>query len=493
MNNYAAIILDIGTTNCKMSLYQTDNAKLITQKKFRTPKIVEQKNVNFDYQQLWQAIQKNVKSFTINNLYIIEKIIISSVGEMGVLLSKDNTVIGPMIPWHDTRGSEYIQTLNDREYDRVYKITGLPPHSNYSIAKIKWLEEQYAVKWEKGMIWLNLPDFISFLFTGEKKTEYTIASRTMAFDLEKGIWSNEVMEIFNLPIDIMPPICASGEFFAPVRPAIAQELGLSENTKVYIAGHDHMVGSLAVGLSTEEILNSTGTTEGLLSLKNKYSIGMPEMNAKLAGGRYVDPNMFTLFASLPCAGLAFEWFKKVYNYTDEAMQKLSFCLYEEYESNKIDIANSILFLPHLRGDGPPDKNILARGLFYGFTEKARAQDFLYAILQGVCLELRNLLLYFETEYKYKEIKVIGPAVRDDFWLQLKADVLNKNILALEVPETVSLGAFIDCYPELKNKGKAEEKMRKFTPNSQKVKIFENVYKKYKLLYDVKLKFEQQIL
>ncbi|MCP5645334.1 FGGY-family carbohydrate kinase, partial [Klebsiella pneumoniae] len=84
-----------------------------------------------------------------------------------------------------------------------------------------------------------------------------------------------------------------------------------------------------------------------------------------------------------------------------------------------------VFIPHLRGSGPPDRNTWSRALIYGLDDKSRPEDILRFVFQGLCFELRNLLDLYETltGKDYPVVNVIGAACKNPYWLQLKANIL----------------------------------------------------------------------
>lgn len=91
---------------------------------------------------------------------------------------------------------------------------------------------------------------------------------------------------------------------------LREELGFSHEVKVTLAGHDHMVGARALQMQPGDVLNSTGTTEGILLLNTQPTLDVQARRNKLANGCYSDGEFFTLFASLPVGGYALEWVKK---------------------------------------------------------------------------------------------------------------------------------------------------------------------------------------
>lgn len=157
-----------------------------------------------------------------------------------------------------------------------------------------------------------------------------------------------------------------------------------------------------------------------------------------------------------------------------------------------------IFIPHLRGSGPPDRNTWSRALIYGLDDKSRPQDVLRFVFQGLCFELRNLLDLYETltGNNYPVVNVIGAACKNPYWLQLKANILNREIVACNVNEAVSKGAAmlaakavgveVECLP-----GTSEEQTRRYLPESDAVTHYQAIYTQvYKPLYESKMRTER---
>lgn len=485
------VVLDMGTTNCKMTLYGFSPFHIVRAEKFRTPKRSRHGMTDYMAEELWQNIVRILRSFSEQVFGCIEKIILASVGEMGVLLDEGGRRIGPMIAWNDSRGAGFMQGLSAEQRRIVHSVSGLPPHSNYSLAKIKWLEKHHVKQWKPGMCWLNLPNYIAFLLTGKRRMEYTLASRTMALDLKSGRWSRRLTDLFAVPHEIFPEIVVGKDGEAQILPAVAELLHLDPQTRVLVAGHDHMAGSVAVDLQDGELLNSTGTTEGILSLKKSYPVGDREIRAKLAGGRYIDPELYTIYGSLPAAGLSFEWFQHAYGYAADRFEQVLSKLFEEYVSGKIDPRQMPIFIPHMNGSGSPDKMVTAKALMYGMDARTTDACVLFAVTQGVCMELKQLCRFYGGKSN-SVIKVIGPAIRNDLWMQLKADVLEREILAIDIPEAVSYGALLSAYPELRDEI-PPARSRLLAPDAKRSRRLREVWQWYSAFYDAKIQLEHQMM
>ncbi|MDP1165364.1 carbohydrate kinase, partial [Klebsiella pneumoniae] len=87
---------------------------------------------------------------------------------------------------------------------------------------------------------------------------------------------------------LFSPLVQAGEAIGTVTSGVSELTGLTTNTRVAIAGHDHMCGSVAVGLTSEDqILNSTGTTEGLLVVTEAVNNTGRFFRARVSNGVHV--------------------------------------------------------------------------------------------------------------------------------------------------------------------------------------------------------------
>lgn len=490
--------VDIGTTNCKICLFSLPNYQMVNQKVFPTPKFEVGDVTDFDIDTIWTEVKSGLLEVGGNvGRDWIKAISIASVGESGVLLNQENTVIGPSIAWYDTRTVKQEIYLREKlGKDELYCITGLPSHSNYSVNKIKWIREHVdGASTERSTVWLSISGYLAYKLCGVKRTEYSLASRTLALSIKERTWSNEILHVMEESHTLFPPFVEGGEPIGQVLSAVGPELA---GVPVAIAGHDHMVGSIATELFDEEgLLNSTGTTEGLLALQKEPQLNEGFRRAHLSNGIHVLPNYHTIFASLPSAGLVVEWFKKVFHLSDLQMNR-------EIEELTINYLNGraygteLVFIPHLRGSGPPDRLFYTKGNFYGITDQTTRSDMLQALFEGLCFELNKLLLTMEKllNKPFHEIKVIGAASKNKLWLQLKADILQREIVVYENEENVARGAAMVAALKM-NVLKKEEiqhlvTTRRYFPNDQRAQYYKKMYvENYEAVSSLLTKWERE--
>lgn len=486
--------IDIGTTNTKLCLFSAPDFKCRYKYSFSTPKENIGNESNFKIEDIISGIKKGLEDIVSKVKYpdSIINISIASVGEAGVIIDKNGKTIGPCITWYDKRTMPQLREISNIVSVRdIYDITGIPAHSNYSLTKILWLKENCPQKAHEFYKWLCIAEYVAFKMTGEIKSEYSLASRTMAFDINKKKWSSKMVSTLKSKEDIFPDAVESGKEIGTILKSFSEQTGLSSKTTVSIGGHDHMCGSIAAeSYSEDSLLDSTGTTEGVLALSDKPVTNQKFFSAFLSNGIYVIQNLYTIFASLPSAGLAIEWYVKNFMNNNESIDSIT----EELYKNSSTFSHNIIFIPHLRGSGPPYRNPDSRCLIYGINEKSTRLDELYAIFEGLCYELKNLIETMEqlAHKKYGSVKVIGSACRNPFWLQLKADILNKMIISYDIDEAVAKGAAIlsaykNGYIDDLN---IHEKCKIFKPNEKMAVKYKYIYEdEYLPLYNAKKAFE----
>lgn len=153
--------IDVGTTNCKICLFAKHDFSLISKYSFVTPKIITKDSSDFDVEKLWTGIEEGMREIVqaVKDPDEIKHISVASVGEAGVLTDLDGNITGPAMTWYDTRTKDVCESvIRKTGRQKIYNITGLPAHSNYSLNKILWIREntENTQRTENGSVWLNI-------------------------------------------------------------------------------------------------------------------------------------------------------------------------------------------------------------------------------------------------------------------------------------------------------------------------------------------------
>jgi sugar (pentulose or hexulose) kinase len=428
------ITVDIGTTSVKLCFFAGDGT-LLTSDRHATPTRQDAHGEVYDTDALRALVTDFVHGLESARRAEIRRISITGVGESGGLVRPDGSLASPMILWHDHRGAAYLDHLTDGQRSRIYRITGLPVNGNYAISKTAWAVDRADDP--EGAVWLNVAEHLATTLTGQRFAEPSLASRTMALDLGSGDWSEEVCAMFGLDTSTFPPLRPARDG-VPLAPDAAASTGLPEDVQVHVAGHDHMVGAIGAGLQPGELLNSTGTTEGLLLLAEKPRLEVDAEHAKLANGLACAGEDRTVFASIPTGGSAFATLQRMLGTDADALGTMIASLHERYLADELDLDRAPIVLPRFRGSPPPTKDRSARGLIAGIGDDTTDEDIVLGCFLGLVLQFSDVLDLFAMPAR--QIKVIGPASSNPLWLQLKADLLGTPLSAARFPEVVSRGA-----------------------------------------------------
>jgi xylulokinase len=104
----------------------------------------------------------------------------------------------------------------------------------------------------------------------------------------------------------------------------------------------------------------------------------------------------------------------------------------------------IFVLPHFVGSGTPALDPDSKGVIAGLTLGTTREQFVKALIEGITYELRYYLTTLEdaTNVKINRLRAMGGGAKSPMWLQLKADITGKEVVALAVSECGCLGAAI---------------------------------------------------
>lgn len=432
------ITVDIGTTNVKVGLLGEDGGTLAAEA-VRTPTLADEWGTIYDARALEDLVTDFVAGLDPVTRAAVRRITVGGVGESGALVRPYTTLASPLIVWHDQRGRDWIDRLGDAARDRLYRITGLPASANYGLSKAAWAVERLRMHGgdAEGVVWLNVAEYLAARMSGRRRSECSLASRTLALDLNTRTWSSEACAMFGLGTGVLRDLCPATDGVA-VSTDFAEATGLDARVRVHVAGHDHMVGAVGADLRQGELLNSTGTTEGLLHLLESPRLDAVAREAKLAGGISCTGREYTLFASVPTGGSAFATLQTMLGIDADDLAARQRSILERYLAGGIDLGRLPLVLPRFRGASLPTEDPAARAVMAGLGSDVTVDEIVLGCFLGLALQYRDVLDLFGTAPE--RVKVIGPAAGDDLWLRLKADVLGIAHSAAGVGQIVSRGA-----------------------------------------------------
>src|SRR5215218_7597719 len=184
--------------------------------------------------------------------------------------------------------------------DHLFGVTGLSLQPIFGLCKLLWLKENEPEAFGRTAAWLNVADYIAFRLAGVAATDYSLASRTLALDLHRLRWAEDLLQEADVSPDLFAPLRPSGSSLGPITSEAAEATRLPESAQVAVGGHDHVCGALATGVTEPgTMLNSLGTAEAIF-LPLERPLTDPEVGhqgytqgAHVAGQYYVFGGQYT--------------------------------------------------------------------------------------------------------------------------------------------------------------------------------------------------------
>ena len=342
------------------------------------------------------------------------------------------------IVWQDRRTSEYCDGLkNDGKIPYIQEKTGLIIDAYFSATKVRWILENVdgaRDRAEKGELAFGTVDswIVWQLTRGEKHvTDVSNASRTMLFNIHTLEWDKELLELFNIPISMMPQVCTSSEVYGHTKTTIFA-------SKVPIAGIAGDQQAALFGQMCVEpgmIKNTYGT--GCFILMNTGSKPVRSKNNLITtiGWKIGDKTTYALEGSIFVGGAIVQWLRDglgVINSSSE-VEKLA---------SSVPDNGDVYFVPALTGLGAPHWDQYARGTIVGISRGTTAGHIARAALEGVGYQSMDVInaMILDAGVGLKELRVDGGAANNNLLMQFQADLLGKNVIRPQTTETTALGA-----------------------------------------------------
>ncbi len=473
--------LDVGTTGCKLTIYDEKGNHI-----YNSYKEYEINRHNGEHEIDAEIIFASVCEVIKDTAGKCEfsAIGVTTFGETFVLLDENDNVLLPSMLYTDPRGEEECKWLCDAlDEKRLIKITGVKPHSMYSLPKIMWVKNNRPEIFAKIKRVMLMEDYIVYKLTGNAYIDYSLAARTMALDIQKKCWSEEILNAAGIDKNLLSQPVASFHIAGEIINDIANRLGIKENVKIINGAHDQVAAAVGAGVfEVGQAVDGTGTVECITPVFDK----IPEDERLYHEGYSVVPYVFdgtyVCYALSFTGGATLKWFRD--NFSEGKS-------YAELDSMAKDEPTGVLVMPHFAGAANPYMDNGSKAAMIGLTLEHTKEDIYKALMEGVTYEIMTNVEHLEGfGIILNKLFATGGGASSDIWLQIKADILNRPVTALAAKEAgtcgtcmmvgVAVGIYKDLY-EARNVFVKEKKT--FMPNPHKSEKYQKYYEAYKSVYN----------
>jgi xylulokinase len=388
--------------------------------------------------QVWAATREVIRRAAAEAGGGVRSLCISALGETFTPVAEDGQFLCNSIVSPDTRAvkqaESWRETLGAR---RVFEITGMPLHPSFTLNKIMWLRDEmpevHAATW-KHLLW---PDLIFLMLGLEPRIDWSLAGRTMAFDVVARRWSDEMLEAAGIEASMFAQPIRPGEVVGELAPAAADEVGLEAGCLVVAGGHDQPMNALGAGIIEPGLaVDGMGTVECITVAFDEPVLTGAMLEHNYCCYPHVAGDLYATIAFNYSSGSVLRWFRDTFGEPELAQaRREGRDVYEVILEDLPEGPTGLLWIPYFAGSGTPYLDPHARGAILGLTLDVDRKRFIKALIEGTCYELNlNITALAEAGVQIDRLRATGGGSKSDAWLQLKADITGKEVVTLNVSE-----------------------------------------------------------
>ena len=434
--------LDQGTTSSRAIVFNQAGGIVATAQKEFTQLYPQPGWVEHNASEIWSS-QISVAVEALLNAQItpvdVAAIGITNQRETTVIWDRETgTPIHNAIVWQDRRTAAFCDSLKEQGLaEMIQEKTGLVIDSYFSATKIRWLLDNITgarQKAEEGRLAFGTIDswLIWNLTAGQvHATDVTNASRTMIYNINTLQWDKSLLELFQIPLALLPEVRSSSEVYGETAGRILAH-------KIPVAGiAGDQQAALFGQMCTEPgmVKNTYGT--GCFMLMN---IGDKPVKSKhklltTIAWKIGDDVQYALEGSIFMAGAVVQWLR-------DGLGIISSSAEIEALALKAEGNGGVYLVPAFTGMGAPYWNQDARGTIVGMTRGTTSAHIALAALESIAFQTMEVLKAMEADSgtAIQELRVDGGATANDLLMQIQADVLRTTVVRPVITETTAMGA-----------------------------------------------------
>ena len=423
--------VDLGSTNIKAAIYDK-NFNLVDRQSRPVNYIRENGFVEFDaYVYCRDLIGLLADMVKKNHVAKIREIAFTGQAESLVVLGHHGRPLMNAISWMDERSVEECKVLGE-QFDAATceALTGqMAVLPTWPATKILWLKNNRPEIYNMADTYMLLKDYIVYCLTGEKVADMSIATFSFYFDIYNKCYWKEMLTAIGVSESQLPRLVEPCTVAGTLTDDVAEQMGLTTETKVNVGTLDHFAGMIGTGnIEKGGITLSTGTVMALATM----SSAREGKNTGIAMHYGFIPDTYVMLPVVESGGVSLEWFRRS-------------CMKCDYDEMNATLAqrgpNELLFLPYLVGTSAPEFDADASGVFWGLRQEHDAIDMAGAVMEGVSFVLRKNCEHIANNgVQLKSIIATGGGAKSAIWCQLQADITGLPVSIPKEKEAACLGA-----------------------------------------------------
>jgi glycerol kinase len=470
--------LDAGTTSNRAILF-SHSGEIICSAQKEFEQIYPQPGwVEHDALVIWET-QLEVAKEVIKKQGILPE----QIAGIGITNQRETTVVWnketglPIcnaIVWQDRRTAGFCDNLKDLGFEKtISEKTGLVVDAYFSGTKINWILENVDGARElakTGKLAFGTVDswLIWKLTNGNLHiTDVSNASRTLIYNIHTLKWDEELLEIMDIPVEMLPEVRSSSEKYGLTS---GEHLG-AEIPISGIAGDQQAALFGQMCIEEGMVKNTYGT--GCFVVMNTGEKPIVSKNKLLTtiGWQIGDTVTYALEGSIFIGGAVVQWLRDQLGIIQSSSEI-------EALANQVEDNGGVSFVQGFVGLGAPHWDQYATGAIMGLSRGTGKAHIARAALEAIAFRSMEVIetMVLDSNIELNELRVDGGAAVNNLLMQIQADSINTKVVRPKVTETTALGAaylaglaigFWSSIDEIKNQWQID---KVFEPASDHLKI-----------------------
>ena len=501
------MVIDIGTGSGRSVLFDTEGKIVASSQQEWLPKSDPRYPGSQDFD---TDTARSVISSTIKDVIIkagispkdISAVTATSMREGMVLYDADKKIIWACSNVDARADKEVVEMIHEGLAEDIYNEGG-DWLNIISPARFRWIQKNEPEVFNKVRYVNMISDWYLFILSGLIVTDPTIGSSSGIFNLKERTWSENIISKANLPNDIYPPVIESGNVIGELTVAAAKETGLAAGTKIVTSGADTQMALVGAGAVTPGTVTVCAGTFWQTTLTTDYALYDPEYRLRTLC--HAVPEQWMTEGIGFYHGFAMRWVRDAFCQEEKAAAKKtgesSFTLMERL-AEKIP-AGSNGVLATFSNIMNSKKWIHSPPALIGFDllnpEASGKAAVIRAVMEGAAYVTRGHLEILReiTNIEYDKVILVGGASNGNLWPQIIADTIGVPVMIPDVKETTAFGSYICCRKALGDYSSWQEATddavsweRTIEPNNNNVKVYNQHFEKWKLVYEYMVKLSE---
>ena len=440
MNKYI-LTIDQSTTGTKAVLFD-DKAQIVCDKSinhqqfYPEPGFVEQDGDEI-YENTIEVLKQTIKEAKVNQDDILALAITCQTGAFVLWDKETGKAIYHIIGWQCNRGKEIVDKLSEKEKEIILEKSGTEASAYLIASKLAWMFKHIDGLKQRCLnnevLFGTIESWLVYKLTNGKvhASDYCNASITQLLNQKTLTWDDELLEIFNVPKNILPTL-----YDADANYGYIDVEGLPKLPITGVIGDSAAALFGQCGFNQGDVKITYGTGSSILmNLGDNYqepATGMTTSIGWVSKGKVT----YVWEGTAVYTGYVVSWLVNDLEILDNANQS-------EEVAKSVNDANGVYLVPAFSGLGCPYNDFNAKAIISNMTAGTKKAHLVRAALESIAYQIRDMVetMQRKTNEKVPYLLVDGGVTRNKLLMKFQADILGIPVYRSQAKESSALGVY----------------------------------------------------